>query len=308
MRTWIRLKGVMGITDDNTVYDFIRQYGWSIVLFDEDRTKNSTFAAILDDIPTTRDSQLESLRFLSKYFNADGFDRLDSIIERSPNFKDLGLCVVLYDASDLEKGQSMFNQHGSVLSVLQLRSQSLYKWLPQIASSFPTRNSFPNMVSLVLVNWSGNNNLPSSCVPWIVAMVSAPPQATALSLHLESPSQGIVDNARGESESTRSWTALKKIKLLGVKLQPKEWKTVIKAIDLSELQYLNLEQSNITYEAFKLLVDRIPDNNTSKVPFKTLDIKQTDICQTDIAEMTDSRAAILQELRRKAPLIKIITF
>ncbi|KAF9943660.1 hypothetical protein BGZ65_000524, partial [Modicella reniformis] len=75
----------------NPVNDFIRQYGWSIVLFDEDLTKNSTFAAILDDIPTTRDSQLESLRFHNSQFKADGFDRLEGIIKRSPTFKDLGL-------------------------------------------------------------------------------------------------------------------------------------------------------------------------------------------------------------------------
>ncbi|KAF9916586.1 hypothetical protein BGZ65_000234, partial [Modicella reniformis] len=85
----------MSIATSNPAYGFIRQYGWSIVLFDEDYTKNDTFAAILDDIPTTRDSKLESLRFNCHYFITDGFDRLDSIIKRSPNFKDLGLYVIL---------------------------------------------------------------------------------------------------------------------------------------------------------------------------------------------------------------------
>ncbi|KAG0005059.1 hypothetical protein BGZ65_012035 [Modicella reniformis] len=111
---------------------------------------------------------------------------------------------------------------------------------------------------------------------------------------------GIVDihNAQGESESTGSWTALRKI--IYIKLQSEEWKTVIEAIDMSELQHLDLNRSDITHEEFKLLVDRITDNNTSKVPFKTLDITHT-----DIAESTESRE-VLKELRRKAPLVKII--
>ncbi|KAF9954817.1 hypothetical protein BGZ65_003805 [Modicella reniformis] len=304
MRTWIRLQNNMSITESNPVNDFIRQYGWSIVLFDEDWTKNSTFAAILDDIPTTRDSQLESLRFHTNRFKTDGFERLDSIIERSPNLKDLGLIVLCNYESDFEKAQSLFIRYGSILSMLQLRCNSLEDWLPRIASSFPTRNCFPNMVSLGL--WGRSHLLSdlTSCIPWIEAMVSAPPQATASSMHSPSLSQGIVDihNDREESESTGSWTAsLGKIMLRWVKLQPEEWKTVIKAMDLSKLRHLDFSKSDITHESFKLLVDRIPDNYTSKVSsFKTLDIRDT-----GIAKSPDSRV-ILNELWKKVPLLEII--
>ncbi|KAF9982074.1 hypothetical protein BGZ65_003265 [Modicella reniformis] len=93
-----------------------------------------------------------------------------------------------------------------------------------------------------------------------------------------------------------SWTALRKIILYNVQLQAAEWKTVIEAIDLSDLQHLNLYCSNITHEAFKLFVDRIPGNNTSKVPFKTLDISYTGL----------AKSAMLVELRKKAPLVKIL--
>ncbi|KAF9924527.1 hypothetical protein BGZ65_008256, partial [Modicella reniformis] len=265
MRSWIRLKGGMSVAGSRLVNDFIRQYGWSIVLLDEHQTKNTTFAAVLDAIPTTRESQLESLWLDSRTFASDGFGRLDSIIKRSPNFKDLGLYVWLGSESDLKKAQSLFTRHGSRLSMLELHYGLHGQWLPRIASLFSTRNSFPNMVSLGLGSQFCNSYL-SSCVSWIAAMVSAPPQATSPSMHSQSLSQGIVNihNARGDSESTRSWKALKKIRLLGVKLQPEEWKTVIEAIDLSELQHLDLYESNITHESFKLLVDRIPDNNASK--------------------------------------------
>ncbi|KAF9975353.1 hypothetical protein BGZ65_008295, partial [Modicella reniformis] len=298
MRTWIRLER-MSITDNNPVNDFIRQYGWSIVFFDEDKTVNSTFATIFYDILTTRDSQLKSLRLYSSYFTAHGFNRLDSIIKRTPNFKDIGLYMYINTDNGLEKAYSLLSQYGPILSVLQLFSASLEDWLPWVASAFPTRNCFPNLVSFNLMSFNASK-LPSRCVPWIVAMVSAPPQATSSSLHSQSLSQGIVDtyNIQSESESTESWTALRKIMLRNVQLQPKEWKTLMEAIDLSELQHLNLYMSNITYEAFKLLVDRIPDNNTSKMPFKTLNIMRT----TDLAKNTGLRA-ILKELRKKAPLL-----
>ncbi|KAF9939589.1 hypothetical protein BGZ65_010099 [Modicella reniformis] len=135
-----------------------------------------------------------------------------------------------------------------------------------------------------------------------VAMFSPPPQVTASSLHSQSLSHGGVDihNSRGESKSTGSWTALRKIGLIRVNLQSEEWKTVIKAIDLSELKHLELYKSNITHEALKLLVDRIPDNNTSKVSFKTLNIRSTELVNS-----ADSRA-VIKELRRKASLIEII--
>ncbi|KAG0001393.1 hypothetical protein BGZ65_003534 [Modicella reniformis] len=262
MRTWIRLRNDMHITDDNAVNDFIRQYGWSIVFFDEYRTKNDTFAAILDDIPTQRDTQLESLIFHTGKFTADGINCLDNIIMRSPNFRELGLYMYILYESDFEKAKSLVKRYGSMLFVLRIASVSLEKWLPRIVSSFPTRNFFPKLVTLDLQS-KGRYNLR---VPWIVAMVSAPPQVTSS----PSPPQS---RAQRRSQSTGSWTALRKIVLRNVKLQPEEWETVIGSIDFSELQYLVLSLSNISVEHFRLLVDRIPSNNTSKVPLKTLDIR-----------------------------------
>ncbi|KAF9951219.1 hypothetical protein BGZ65_006098 [Modicella reniformis] len=292
------------LQNSNPVNDFIRQYGWSIVFFDEYRTHNNTFAAILDDIPTTRNSQLESLRFNTDWFKADEFDRLDSILRRSPNFKDLGMYIWLTSEIHLEKAQSLLSRYGSKLSVLRLLSDSFKERLPRIASSFPIRNRFPNMVLFEL--WNSITSPPyllSSCVPWIVAMVSAPPQVTSSPLISQALSRGIVDkhNSKSGSVTTGSWTPLKKIVLHKVQLQSNEWKTVIKAIDLSELQYLDLSMSNITHEAFKLLVGRILDNNTSRMQFKTLNV-----VDTGIAGATDSRA-VLKELK-KGPLVKILEY
>lgn len=91
MRAWIRLSNKMRITDNDPVYDIACRYGWSIVFFEEDLTRNDTFAAILNHIPSTRTSQVESLSFEGNKITASGFQRLNSIVKRSPNFKGLGL-------------------------------------------------------------------------------------------------------------------------------------------------------------------------------------------------------------------------
>ncbi|KAF9981657.1 hypothetical protein BGZ65_003707 [Modicella reniformis] len=296
MRTWIRLRNEMCITDEEPVYDLIRRYGWSIVFFDENRTRNDTFAAILDDIPTTRDPRLKSFKFNTLYFQADGFDRLDRIIKRSPNFKDLGLYMWIEDEFDLGKAQSLLRKYGSMLSALQLNGRFLVHWLLQAASSFPTRNSFPNMVSFELM-YRNSSYLPSRCIPWIMAMVSAPPQETSSSQHPL--------NTLSESPSTGSWTALRKIVLMTISLEPEEWKAVMRTIDLFELQHLVLWHSNFTHESFKLLVDRIIelDNNVSNVPLSIINIPGTKLDRSSTS--ADFNAALV-ELRRKAPLVEIV--
>ncbi|KAF9988328.1 hypothetical protein BGZ65_007433 [Modicella reniformis] len=252
----------MHFTDVDPVNDFIHKYGWSIVFFDENTTNNNTFAAILDDIeiPIGRDCQLECLRFDSSYFTTDESDRLDKIIERSPNFEDLGLYILLVNENNFRMAQTLLHRYWSMLSVIRFNSWSLENWLPQIVSSFTTRNCFPNLVSFDLQSW-GSQSLSSSCVPWIAAMVSAPPQATSSTLDSQSLSHDIADthNAQCESESTIPWRALRKIVLHEIKLQPEEWKTVIEAMDLSKLRHLDLWSSNISHEAFRTLIDRVPD-------------------------------------------------
>jgi hypothetical protein len=92
-------------------------------------------------------------------------------------------------------------------------------------------------------------------------MVSAPPQEPIhQGIHVKSATQG-------------RWTSLKWIQLDGVELQAEEWKSVMEAIDLSELQTLSFGGSNLSLEGLQVLIDRIP--KYAKVPLKTLNIKRT---------------------------------
>ncbi|KAI8349058.1 hypothetical protein B0O80DRAFT_460610, partial [Mortierella sp. GBAus27b] len=102
-------------------------------------------------------------------------------------------------------------------------------------------------------------------------MVSAPPQQ--LISPLQPIIQDVIDSqvSNLESVAQQPLTRLKRIELDQSKFRTEEWKSVIEAIDLSELQTLNFYRSSLPLEGLQLLVNRIPDNPS----LKTLDIRHT---------------------------------
>ncbi|KAF9986743.1 hypothetical protein BGZ65_006445 [Modicella reniformis] len=295
MRTWIRLRDGMCITDEDPVNDFVHQYGWSIVFFDEGLTCNNVFAAILDSIGP-KVSQLETLRFNTFKLTFSEFDRLDKIVKRAPNFKELGLYIRIEWHSQLQMVQSLLDQYGSMLTLLHLHSTHLGAWVSRFAGFFPTRDSFPRLASFGL-HFSHDLDFVSTCVSWTVSMISAPRRASVprlLSIYFP---QEAVESTHLELESTEP---LRRISLTQAFLEPKDWRTLIEAVDLSELQHLDLWKSNFSEEHFKLLVERIPGDNIYKVPLRTLDIRSTSLAGSpDLSSM-------LAELREKAPSIVVL--
>ncbi|KAF9957186.1 hypothetical protein BGZ65_002217 [Modicella reniformis] len=294
MRTWIRL-GVLGYIH-NAAREFIRQYGWSIVFLDQIRFE--PFAEILEDIPSTRTSQLESFHFYAYNFPDDGLDRLNKIIKRSPNFKDLGLEFYFGEECDrLETALLLFSRYGTILSSLELGG--MYDGtLERIAELFPSRDSFPNLVSLDL-DFSRCGL--SSHIPWILAMISSSPQTPTSSSSDLSLSRNILDknSIQKDSETTVSWTKLRKLRLWKASLQTEEWKQVIEAVDFSVLEHLYLRVTKFSRKQLKLLIDRIPVNNISEAPLKVLKINYTPIADSILLR------SMVADLRKKVPLIDI---
>jgi len=313
MRTWIRLQDRIHIKEDDPIYTFVRQYGWSIVFLDEGFTLNDRCAAIMDVIPDTRISQLESLCVNVKDFGAFKSDHLGRIIERSPGFKDLGLHLDLGREDQFEMAASMLSQYGTLLSKLQLYGESPGEWLPRIASLL-SRNSLPNLTSFGV--WLNSDfKVPSSCVSWITSMISAPspvigsqpspiliPQSVS-ALSSQSVSRNVEDTQStcNESKSTESWKSLRKVVVGDIKLQPEEWETLLNAIDFSELQHLDFKASNFSQDQFRLLIDRIPGDNPSKIPLKTLHLEFTELQNAAPRALNK----LLFDLWRKAPIAKV---
>jgi hypothetical protein len=234
MRTWIRLPN--STRTETPLRSFARQYGWSIVFLEEGLTRNDTFATILDDIPDTRPSQLETLSFDASKFAEPGFERLKKIAQL-PNFKTLGLSMKLVNENLLE----LLRQYRSKLFKLHLYGAS-GRWLPRIAALFPTRTSLPNLTSFGV---QLNDGVASS--DWFVTIVSKPAD---------------------------SCKRMEKIVLKDIRLQPEGLKKVIEAIDITRLQHLDL--NNLPRDSIQLMTDRLPMYELSKTSLKTLKLNNTD--------------------------------
>ncbi|KAG0221200.1 hypothetical protein B0O80DRAFT_209765 [Mortierella sp. GBAus27b] len=291
MRTWIRLGNGMSIADKHPVYDLVRQYGWSIVFMEENATCNDTFAAILDDIPIPegRLCQLEALCLEVAKFTAPGFERLDSIIQRSPNFKQLGLHIENVQVSQSNTVLSLIRRYGSKLFKLQLHGTSSTEWLQKFALSFPSRESFPILGSFEL-SFESVYNVPWTCVRWIAAMISTSNQVPASS----SSSQVSAVTRHG----------IRKIVLSHVQLQPEGWKAIIDGLDFAALRHLDLRSSNLYGDLFSSLVKRLPEDMTSKIPLEVFNLEHTDIHAGVNAHDLE---LLLAELRLKVPAAKITT-
>lgn len=207
MRTWIYSSEVG--------WDFVRRYPWSIVYYDGEMTRETTLADIPCSVDDTKRGQLEYLGVTSELSEVDFLTKL---IQQSPNFKDFNLIVSLDSMTQFAAAQVLLSRHKAILTRMSLnRGQTAERW-SWFATTFPTRHSFPMLRTFILHPYS-TFRLPSVWVPWIVAMVSA---------------------ASHESGTPGSWTPLKRIDLNRVCLDAEGWKSVIEAIDFSELQILSL--------------------------------------------------------------------
>ncbi|KAI8349167.1 hypothetical protein B0O80DRAFT_460952 [Mortierella sp. GBAus27b] len=292
MRTWIR-----GTDEEALLLMLI--YRWSIVFFNTGLYGRQKCRDMLESINNSVELfQLEELWVAP---DSTFLDSLHEIIRRSPMFKRLGLYVDLAQEADFEATRTILCQYGAILSTLHLSNYSFagqqWSWF---ASSHPTRNSFPKLETLTLDSPS-DTNLPSTCIPWVVAMVSAPSRVPIPSSHSQSSTEDTVDKQTPnvESEAQGSWTSLKRIDLCSLELPPEGWKSVIEAIDFSGLQILKFRKSNFSLKELELLVDCIPDDKTSNIPLQSLDISWTS------AFSDPNSLPLLDELQRKAPLVAV---
>ncbi|KAF9362956.1 hypothetical protein BGX34_005199 [Mortierella sp. NVP85] len=296
MQTWIRL-GIMCFQHcfyEHPVVTFIFEYLWSVVFLDAHCEDYGILGVLYKLLHFTK-PQLESIMVCS-----NNPHYLDGVVQLLPNLKELGLYMYV-GPYNIQEALSLLDQYGTILSRLQLSSTDNFS---RVASSCPTRKNLPALKSFEL-NLGSDAIIPPNFTPWIVAMVSAPPERLASLPSSEQLLQDTVadeQSACGASESARTWTPLNKVMLHGVQLEPDEWRSVVETLDVSALEYLDLRTSNIAQEQFEILVGRIADNNVLKLPFRTLDIGGS-----SLVKETDSGTlgTIFTKLRKEVPSIKI---
>ncbi|KAI8347712.1 hypothetical protein B0O80DRAFT_464963 [Mortierella sp. GBAus27b] len=267
-------------------------------------------ASILDDSVYKGTCQLERIAVDPSSLTDSGLDHLDSIVKKLPGFG-LELMVTGMDLnSESETSQSLLSRYSQTLyGVLLVANASEDQWLPQMLSSFPTKDCFPNLSSILLGHHE-RSPLPPGCLSWIVAMISArsqEPESCPPTPSSQSSSAYVI----GDHQSTLTGTTLSSdplrpitsIEIVSTMLCPEEWKAVIDVIDFSTLKYLSFCDTNFSGKELDLLVDHVPDHPTGTVPLTTFDIIDTDMARTDPRTLE----GMVATLRKKVPFVKIIT-
>ncbi|KAK3818928.1 MAG: hypothetical protein J3Q66DRAFT_338883 [Benniella sp.] len=260
------------------ILDFVRLFGWSIETLAASAQFSDSHALILRGAVRERGSRIETFNIVPYTISTDS---LDEIITMSPGFTSLGLLLTaLSSTAFLEKAMIAVRRYKDRVRNLLLSGREVESWLPPIAEVLSTRDVLPKL-SVLSVEFITRCAVPEDCVKWIVAMVSTPVQPLSSSATV--PPEPL--------------TRLERLALINIELQPRDWRSVIMAIDLTSLEWLNLKKTNISQEELELLVRRIVDNFTTPVRLRTLCVDEK------LLEQEDARAlrAILQE---KAPLVQ----
>ncbi|KAG0221383.1 hypothetical protein BGX31_009934 [Mortierella sp. GBA43] len=304
MQTWIRLQCKSVVKEEDPITDFVREYGWSIVRLKIPQSFNDCFASTLYDITKEKGSRLEKVDLYPYSLTSRGLDHLDKIIDNSPSLVGFRLLLKPKNwAAEVEYTQLVLTRFGKRVTGLFFLGDTPEKWLPQIASSFPTRSCFPVLTELDL--FLDMDTIPSNCVSWIATVVSTPPQ------HLEYPQQSSTSDVveqpssltvRGSGTPTAGCTPLVRFTMERVILRPEEWGAVIKALDFSTLEVLSFAISNFSGEQLKLLVDRVPDSANETVPLRMLSVGESDVVKKADPRVLEGMLGILRE---KVPLISI---
>ncbi|KAF9361552.1 hypothetical protein BGX34_007084 [Mortierella sp. NVP85] len=259
--------------------DFAQSYGWSIETLTASSQFGDNHARLIRGAIQDRRPQIATLNIVPYTITTDGLDALDEIIGMSSSNISIGMrCHRLGDRGILDKVGSPLMRYKAHVYHLSLGGSTIENWLPQIANFIPARDVLPKMSALTLEG-EGQSTVPKTCIPWIIAMISAPPQppsATALPEPL---------------------TRLRRLTISNVRLEAEDWKSVIRAIDLTELEWLDFKVTNFSQVELELLVYRIVDNVASQARLKTLCIDKKLLEQ-------EAARALRATLQKKAPLVQ----
>jgi len=273
--------------------NLFRNYGWSIKTLDVmNGTIDDSLAQLLDESTEDKGTKLEALVLDLKSLSFAGLRAMDQVVRRSQ-----GLCrlAVTCAASDFEheeeKAQWFLEQHREKLTRLCLRGpdpEALTQWLEQL---FPSRRVVPILSDLQL-RFRGSPELQYSSpfIQWLVRMISAPHKPTHNSI---------------DGSSTSDWLSLQRLYLNDFKpyqYEPRDWRTVLKGIDFSGLEDLDLEGANFGSNDVELLVELIRRVD-SDAPLKSINLSGTPLSKMQAKKFS---SLPFETLRKKAPSVKIV--
>ncbi|KAG0220837.1 hypothetical protein BGX31_010466 [Mortierella sp. GBA43] len=314
MVSWINLAVLRYQHDQGEYYDFAETYGWSIVDITSPCISCNYLVTYMDSSIQERGSQLETLDICPLNFDGWGLIGLQSIIKNSPCLTRFHVQLTnMGQEGRVEKAQAVLEQFGERLTELTLRVHSHTLWFPQIASSFPSRLSFPSLESMTLECLDRDTKLRSAEISWIAAMMLARLEELEQFKPFPSPLQELVDNFWAPSTAGEmELKPLRSITLSGFDMSPEMWKRLMEAIDWHTIQNVSFCSSNFDKEQFMLMVDLIPKftEGATTPRLESIDIRKTNLVgyQGTDPERLELEAMLLALGLCKVPWIQVLCF
>ncbi|KAG0227225.1 hypothetical protein BGX31_007055 [Mortierella sp. GBA43] len=288
MDTRIILQNKRLIVEKSQVFNFVREFGWSITSLNAPWTFSDIFAELLDRVTQISGSRIKQLVLDPFSLATCGLDALNRIIKRSQRLVVLSLMLNDMDqGSRVEMAIPLLVQHGKVLNRLTLYGASVQGWLHRLAQSSLTKSTFPKLSDLGL-HCGSNQELPEGTVQWLASMLSDPLESSGSTL-------GTPQQTMGPPTTP---TRLSTFQLYNVTLRQEDWSTLIKAINFSELSVLQLSKTNFSHDQLDLLLERIANVDPMLVALTILELSMTDL----LANL-DSHAALRMRIKGVVPRV-----
>ncbi|KAK3815355.1 MAG: hypothetical protein J3Q66DRAFT_344448 [Benniella sp.] len=262
-------------SDDPEVHDFIRQFGYSFITLVVPESFSDPPAMLLDECTGRLTSSIAHLEITPTSLTTAGLDAMDRVINRSKGLTYLRLSLKsLRQVQQLEKALLLLERYKDRVTSIHMSDWYEDSCLAKIKRVLPDRSRFPRLeeFSVDCINWDHGPR--GTARQWIISMISAQTQHPTLPL-----------------------------KVLGVKIDlwPQDWESVIKAIDLSTLEELHIDNCNFSQVQLKLLADRIADSKTL-LPLKLLNLKGS---KAEKVGDTVATRAMMARIRQRAPQVVI---
>ena len=242
-----------GVSDKDGISDPLpsafQDYGPSLSTLITDKHFHDGFAKILDRVTKQHGSKIVSLFLDTSSLTMAGLRRMVRVIDRSLGLRRFEITFrKLHDERQQEKLEPLIRRYGKRLQGLSMKGDSGKVWIPKVMALCPTRLDLPRLESFRLVG-DNKEQLPSHCVQWIAAMLSAPP-----------PTQSRMGSISGNCAYERNrLSAIEKTRIL---LPLEDWEVVFRAMDYSTLKELRLEGGKLSMDHVKLLVDYVLVNTS----------------------------------------------
>ncbi|KAG0221282.1 hypothetical protein BGX31_010039 [Mortierella sp. GBA43] len=284
----ISMMSLIGISDP--FVDIFHNHGGSIkTLAARNGVIDDEMARILNQGTQDKITRFKSLTFDTKCLSLEGIKLMDRVLRNSHHLEHFALDCHSLDNHEERKKSEVLASHSQRMTELCLYgsgSEQVTKW---IVDTFPSRRELSRLSELQLALRYDSSMDRHVFVPWLTRMVSAP--------QLTMGSQAVSPDL---AHTAATWTSLKRISLPHHEFKRNDWTSILKAIDFSALEVLELRHTNFTDKELELLIHRV-NNVEGFAPLRILDLSYSSICSMDLAEMYSK----LDGLGEKAPHVAV---